>query len=192
MDNLINGNPNLINKDTCSLEIAEIGRRAYVNSNSGRAELLADCTEHDAMDVYDEVMTVWGETPTVEDELVPVKTFDELKHEKLNELNTEFNQRVSGSFTTTEGYNMQFDTSDSLKMQGAITLMESLGTTSGYITQADDTTIYNISITTMKAVLIQMLSAYAQCHARKQELRSLINNAQTKEELNEITISWPI
>ena len=123
---------------------------------------------------------------------IPAPTFNEMRAFKMSEMLNAFNQRVSGSFTTAEGYNMQFDTSDSLKMQGAITLMESLGTTSGYITQADDTTVYNISIATMKAVLIQMLSAYAQCHARKQELRTLINNAQTKEELDEITISWPV
>lgn len=123
---------------------------------------------------------------------VPAPTFAELKTVKLTELESSFNNRTHGEFTTTQNYRMQFDTSDSLKMQGAITLMEAVGSTVGYITQANDETVYNVSIETMKQVLVEMLNAYAQCHARKQELRALINNAQSKEELDEITISWPV
>lgn len=122
----------------------------------------------------------------------PVLSLAELRENKMTELLFSFNQRVSGSFKTTDGYSMQFDTSDSLKMQGAITLMEAIGSTVGYITQANDETVYNVPLATMKQVLVEMLNAYAQCHARKQELRTLINNAQTKEELDEIIISWPI
>lgn len=122
----------------------------------------------------------------------PAPTFEELRESKLSELASSFNQRVSGSFTTSQDYVMQFDTSDSLKMQGAITLMEAVNAPTGYITQANDVTVYNIPIETMKSVLIEMLNAYAQCHAHKQELRALINNAQSKEELDEITISWPV
>lgn len=122
----------------------------------------------------------------------PEPTLDELRESKLRELAYSFNQRVSGSFTTSQGYVMQFDTSDSLKMQGAITLMETVDSSAGYITQANDVTKYNIPIETMKSVLIEMLNAYAKCHARKQELRKQINDAQSKEELAEITISWPV
>lgn len=114
------------------------------------------------------------------------------KAELIKTLHKAFDERVSGSFTTSQKFIMQFNVSDSLKMQGAITLMESLGATTGYITQANDVTKYNIPLTTMKQVLVEMLNAYAQCHARKQKLRELINNAQSKEELAEITISWPV
>jgi len=125
-------------------------------------------------------------------ESLPEQSLQDMKGAKLNELNNSFNERVSGSITTTNGYLMQFDVSDSLKMQGALTLMESIGSTTGYITQANDETVYNIPIDVMKTVLIEMLNAYAQCHARKQELRTFINNAQSKEELDEIVISWPV
>lgn len=119
-------------------------------------------------------------------------TFDELKNAKIDELSASFSARTHAAIKTTSGYTMQFDTSDSLKMQGAITLMEAVGSTFGYITQANDETVYNVSIETMKQVLIEMLNAYAKCHARKQELRKQINDAQSKEELAEITISWPV
>ena len=125
-------------------------------------------------------------------ESLPEQSLQDMKSAKLNELDNSFNKRVSGSITTTNGYLMQFDVSDSLKMQGALTLMESIGSTTGYITQANDETVYNIPIDVMKTVLIEMLNAYAQCHARKQELRTFINNAQSKEELDEIVISWPV
>lgn len=122
----------------------------------------------------------------------PKPTLEEVRESKLSELAFSFNQRVSGSVTTTSGYEMQFDTTDAIKMQGAIQLLEVTGATEGYLTQADDTTVYNVPLNTMKAVLIEMMSAFAACHARKQELRALINAAETAEDLDEIVISWPI
>ena len=122
----------------------------------------------------------------------PEQTLDELHESRLSEMQCSFNNRVSGSFSTSQGYLMQFDVSDSLKMQGAIMLMETTGQTEGYLTQADDTNVYHVPLETMKAVLVEMLAAYAQCHARKQELRTAINAAQNVDELNAIRITWPV
>lgn len=122
----------------------------------------------------------------------PAPTLEELRENKMTEMLYSFGQRVSGAIHTKDGYLMQFDTSDSLKMQGAIQLLGATGQTEGYLTQADDTTIYHVPLETMKAVLVEMLASYAQCHARKQELRALINSAETKEDLDEIIISWPV
>lgn len=185
-------NSNIINVNDCSIELLGIGRRAYINSPTGRADLKADCEQSNSPEVYSAVMEVWGDAPTIEDEVIPEPTFDELKTAKIDELASSFSIRTTGAFTTTQGYLMQFDTSDSLKMQGAISLMEATGQTEGYLTQADDTTVYHVPLATMKAVLVEMLAAYAACHARKQELRALINAAQTEEELDEIIISWPM
>ena len=122
----------------------------------------------------------------------PKPTLEEVRENKLNELVYSFNTRVSGSVTTTGGYKMQFDTNDSIKMQGAIQLLEATGATEGYLTQADDTTVYNVTLDTMKTVLIEMMSAFAACHARKQELRAAIKDAKTVEELDAIKITWPV
>ena len=121
-----------------------------------------------------------------------VPTLEELRESKIAEMSNSFNQRISGAIHSKSGYLMQFDTSDSLKMQGAVSLMEATGQAEGYITQADDTTVYHVPLETMKAVLVEMLAAYAACHARKQELRALIKTAETADELNEIVISWPV
>lgn len=122
----------------------------------------------------------------------PEPTFEELRENKMTEMLYSFGQRVSGAIRTKDGYLMQFDTSDSLKMQGAIQLMEATGQTEGYLTQADDTTVYHVPLATMKVVLTDMLAAYAACHARKQELRATIKAAETTEDLDAVVISWPV
>lgn len=119
-------------------------------------------------------------------------TLQELKQSKIGDVCYSFDNRVNAPMTTSQGYSMQFNTTDAIKMEGAINLLEATGQTEGYLTQADDTTVYNIPLDTMKAVLIEMMSAFAACHARKQELRTLINAAQTAEDLDEIIISWPV
>ena len=123
---------------------------------------------------------------------IPAPTIEQLRGYKLDALRASFDERVAGSITTSQGYLMQFDTSDSIKMTGAIQLLEATGATEGYLTQANDETVYNVPLDTMKAVLVEMLSAYAACHARKQELRALIKAAQTKETLDAINITWPV
>ena len=183
---------NIINVDDCSVELSGIGRRAYINTAKGRMDLKADCEQANSSEVYVNVMAVWGDAPTIEDATPPEPTFGEMKMAKIDELSASFSARVRGSITTTGGYNMQFDTSDSLKMQGAVTLMEASGQTEGYLTQANDETVYHVPLATMKAVLVEMLAAYAACHARKQKLRAAINAAQTAEELTAIEIAWPV
>ena len=125
-------------------------------------------------------------------ELDSSEYIDILKTREIAALTEAFASRVAGSFTTTQGYKMQFDTTDAIKMEGAIKLLEATGATEGYLTQADDTTVHNVPLDTMKAVLIEMMAAFAACHARKQELRALINSAKTAEDLDEIVISWPV
>jgi hypothetical protein len=186
-DTIVNTD-NIINKNDCSIVISEIGRRAYINSNSGRSELLADCTQYNRMDLYEEVLNTWGEDPTIEDEVIPEKTLDQLKQEKFDELESRFTERVKGSFITDEGYKMQFNTDDSLKMFGAIQLLESQNAESGYITDADDNTHYEVPVSVMKSVQDQMLKKYAQCHLLKQQYRSMINEAESVEDLTKINI----
>ncbi len=183
---------NVITQDRAVIYLDDCNRTYFTNSRSGREIMMNDLMTMGMNEELEAILDVWGNNPTVLDPDEIPKTFDQLKADKQDELNDAFNRAVSGSFTTTEGYKMQFDTDDSLKMQGAITLMETTGQAEGYLTQADDTTIYHVPLETMKAVLVEMLAAYAQCHARKQEIRAQINEAQTEEELNAIVISWPV
>ena len=122
---------------------------------------------------------------------IPALTFEELKAAKMTELRAAFEERVSGTIDAHD-YRMQFDISDSLKMHGAIQLLEATGAAEGYLTLANDETVYHVPLEVMKAVLVDMLAAYAACHARKQEIRAAINAAQTAEDLKAISITWPV
>lgn len=119
------------------------------------------------------------------------RVFADSKMRKLEALKASFDERISGTIDAHD-YRMQFDISDSLKMQGAIQLLETTGATEGYLTLANDETVYHVPLEVMKAVLVDMLSAYAACHARKQELRAAINAAETIDALDAIEIAWPL
>ena len=189
-EDLVVVNDNIINTNDCSIVIDEIGRRAYINSNSGRLELLSDCTKYNRMDLYEEVLNTWGENPTIVEPEEAPKSLDELKQEKFDELESRFTERVKGSFITDEGYKMQFNTDDSLKMFGAIQLLESQNAESGYITDADDNTHYEVPVSVMKSVQNQMLKKYAQCHLLKQQYRAVIGAAADIDALNDIEIEF--
>ena len=121
-----------------------------------------------------------------------VETLEDKKQSKFVEIDDSFDERVKGYMTTTQGYKMQFQPEDSLKMQGSIMVLENMNISMGYLTQYDDVTIRDVPVETMKDVMMQMMQAYAVCHEHKQTLRSLVNNATTKEELESINIDWPI
>jgi len=164
---------------------AIINGKTYIDTEENRAVIRGLYGD----DFYNHILSLWNsisEKPS-HDEIL-----SELKQEKMFELAAAFNHRVSGAFDTSQGFTMQFDTSDAIKMEGAIKLLEATGATEGYLTQANDETVYHVTLETMKAVLVEMLAAYAACHARKQELRALINSAETAEDLDEIVISWPV
>lgn len=174
-----------ISAKECWILVDGLNRSYFKNSDEGRAQLLEDCTAMGLMDDYEQVLSAWGDE-------IPPPELGVLKADMLTELESSFDIRIHGSILTSQLYNMQFAPDDALKMQGALTLLEATGQTVGYLTQADDLTIYDVPIETMQAVMLEMMAAYAQCHARKQELRALINNAQTEDELAEIVISWPV
>lgn len=119
-------------------------------------------------------------------------SFSEMKTAKLSELASSFNEQVSGSFICSQGWSMQFNRSDTLAVEGAIQLLKATNQAYGYLTDANDETHYGLSLETIEAVKLEMLKVYADCHAHKQELRKIINSAKSKEELDEITISWPV
>ena len=123
---------------------------------------------------------------------VPEPTFAQKKAEKLLGLKASFDERVSGSFVCLLGWPMQFDRSDILAVEGAIQLMHATEKSTSYLTDANDVTHYDLALSVITDIKLEMLAAYAQCHARKQELRKQINDAQSKGELAAIEITWPV
>lgn len=183
-------NRNIITQDKAEIYVDQYNRTYFTNSRSGREIMMNDLISMGMNEELEAILAVWGNNPTVLDPDEIPKTLDQLKADKQNELNDAFNRAVEGSFTTTEGYKMQFNTDDSLKMFGAIQLLEGSGVESGYITDADDITHYDIPVATMKSVQNQMLNRYAQCHLLKQQYRALIEAASDEEALQDIEFEF--
>ena len=57
----------LIYENSALLFFSNEDKRYYENTSLGRVALLADCTNRDRTDLYDKVMAVWGDAPTVPD-----------------------------------------------------------------------------------------------------------------------------
>lgn len=181
---------NVRNKDNCSVVMGGIGRRAYINSVNGRMALLADCTAHNAMDVYEDVMKVWGENPTVPDEpLPPEPTLDELKAQKKQEIAAaRYAAETAG--TTVNGITIDTGRDSQALITGAALaamLDENYSlnwkTANGFI-----------HLTAPEIIAVaQAVRAHVQtCFDREGELVALVDAAETAEDLDEIIISWPI
>lgn len=181
---------NLITHNHCSIEIDGIGRRAYINSLSGRAALLADCTTHDAKDVYNEVMTIWGETPTVPDKpLPPEPTLEELKAQKKNEIAAaRYKREIAG--TTVNGVLIDTGRDSQALITGAALAAVLDGNYS--LNWKTDAGFIHLTAPEIIAVA-QAVRAHVQaCFDREGELVALVDKAETKEDLDEIIISWPV
>lgn len=176
----------MITHNKCSVEIDGIGRRAYVNSTSGRAALLADCTAHGAKTVYEEVMAVWGENPSVPDEpLPPVPTLDELKAQKKSAIAAaRYAAETAGA--TVDG--VTIDTgrdSQALITGAAVAAMLDDDYSLNWKTEAGF-----IHLTAPEIIAVaQAVRAHVQsCFDREGELVALVDAAQTAEELDAIEI----
>lgn len=122
----------------------------------------------------------WTKVITVEDK------FEQMRQSKINEIGSAFNNHVTGSFVCSLGFPMQFNETDALKMEGAIQLLQATNSEFGYLTDANNETHYDISLLNIQRVKVEMLQEFAKAHAKKQELRSRITIATTKEELDEV------
>ena len=89
---------------------------------------------------------------------------------------------------TSLGFPMQFDMKDSLMVEGAIKIAQATGATTIYLTDANDVSHYDIPLADAQTVLLEMSTAFAQAHAKKQTLRERAAEAQTQSDLD--SISW--
>ena len=180
---------NYINKNNCSLVINGIGRRAYVNTPNGREELAHDLTGKDEK-LISEVLSVWGEVSTVEDDPAPPQlTFDELKMQKKAEIAAARYARETAG-TTVNG--VLIDTgrdSQALITGAALAAVIDSGYSLNWKTASGF-----IHLTAPEIIAVaQAVRAHVQaCFDREAELCALVDAAETAEDLDEIIISWPV
>lgn len=114
--------------------------------------------------------------------------FEQARERKYDEISRSHKEHVAGSVMTSLGIPMQFDMKDALMVEGAIKIAQATGQTEIYLTDAEDVTHYNISLPDAQTVLLEMSTAFAQAHAKKQLLLDDISEAQTQSDLD--SISW--
>lgn len=123
----------------------------------------------------------------VQELLNPTIPLSVQKEHKCYEIGAAFNEHVRGSFVCSYGYPMQFKESDLLKMEGAIQLLNASGEETGYITDAEDVSHWDITAEMMETIKLEMLMEYGKAHKKKQLLRIEIAEAVTDAELEAIT-----
>ena len=111
---------------------------------------------------------------------------EDVKAEKRAEISAAFDAHVSGSVTVSLGFPMQFNTRDTLMVRGAIELAQAAEQATLYLTDANDITHESVSIADAQTALMEMMAAFAQAHAKKQELRALIDAAATVEDVEAV------
>ena len=177
---------NIITKNNCSLVIVGIGRRSYINSKRGRERLAQDLTGKDDA-LLAEVLSVWGNTPTVEDEPAPSLTFDELKAQKKAEIAAvRYAREIAG--TTVNGITIDTGRDSQALITGAalaavIDPQYSLNwkTAAGFI---------HLTATEIIAVAQSVRAHVQSCFDREAELVALVDAAQTAEELDAIEVKF--
>ena len=113
---------------------------------------------------------------------------EDVKATKKHEITAAFDAHIAGSVMVTLGYPMQFDTRDTLMVRGAIELAQATEQATLYLTDANDVTHEGVSITEAQAALMEMMAAFAQAHAKKQELRAQIEAATTLSDVE--AVEW--
>ena len=127
-------------------------------------------------------MIDWTKVITVEDK------FAKAKEAKKAEIAQAHKNYISGSINSSLGYPMQFNISDSLMVRGALELAQASGATSIYLTDSNDVTHYDVPLADAQTVFLEMTTAFAEAHAKKQLLRQQVENAATEAELD--AIKW--
>lgn len=120
--------------------------------------------------------------------ITPADKFEQARERKYDEISRSYKEHVAGSVMTSLGFPMQFDMKDSLMVEGAIKIAQVTGATTIYLTDANDVSHHDIALADAQTVLLEMSTAFAQAHAKKQMLRDDISKAQTQSDLDRI--SW--
>jgi hypothetical protein len=172
----------LIYENAALLFFSDDDKQYYENTDAGRNAILADCTCRHRLDLYDEVMKIWGDTPTLPDP-VPI-TLEDLKTQKKAEIAAaRYDAETAG--TTVNG--ITIDTGrDS---QALITGAALAAMLDGEYSLNWKTPTGFVHLTSPEIIAVaQAVRAHVQsCFDKEGELVARINAATTKEELDAIT-----
>lgn len=179
---------NLITKNDCSLEFAGIGRRAFVNSLSGRLDLERDCAHYHCQELFAEVLKIWGDEPTISGPEKVHKTFNDLKSEKRAEVAAARYVKETGGFDF-NGVKIATD-------RGSQALLTAAVVTARFDPEfktkwkCDDGRFVTLDAMQLRAIGDAVTAFIESCFAHEAELCALVDAAQNAEELGAIDISF--
>jgi hypothetical protein len=113
----------------------------------------------------------------------------DLKTDKWDEIGEAYRRHdETASADTTLGYPIQLGQSHISKLDGAIRFAELSGLDTLYITDSNDVTHYDVSLSDAKQALLEVMAGALTAHQRKQTLRAQITAAATVEEVE--GVNW--
>jgi hypothetical protein len=114
---------------------------------------------------------------------------EDIKTDKWIEISEAYkNYDATASADTALGYPLQLGQAHISKFDGAIRFAELTGLGTIYITDSNDVTHYDVPLADAKQALVEVMAAALAAHQRKQELRALITEAATADDVR--AISW--
>lgn len=174
---------NYINNNNCSIVIDGIGRRGYVNSMSGRAQLTADLTGVDDA-LLAEVLAAWGDKPTIPDD--PEPTFEELKAAKYEEIAAARYTTETGGCTV-DGVTIATDRGSQALLTAAV-ITARLDPEFKTRWKCANGRFVTFDAMQLRAIGDAVTAHIEGCFAREGDLCELINAAETAEDL--AAIKW--
>jgi hypothetical protein len=116
---------------------------------------------------------------------------EDVKTDKLIQISADYKKYDEKAYIVTSlGYPIQLGQAHILKLDGAIRFAELNGYESIYITDAKDVTHEDVTLDQAKQALNDIMGAALHAHSHKQELRAMINAAETPEEV--YGIKWDL
>ena len=181
------GDYDVVYENSALLFFAPDEKMYYENTPSGRAAILADCTAQQRLDLYDSVMQIWGDTPTLPDP-VPI-TLEDLKAQKKAEIAA---ARYAAETAGTTVNGVLIDTgrdSQALITGAALAAMLDDGYSLNWKTA---TGFIHLSAQEIIAVAQAVRAHVQSCFDREGELVAQVDAAKTENDLDAIEITWPV
>lgn len=130
----------------------------------------------------------------IKDTPEPEKELQDLKNEKLIQLNESYNEVIGGSVPVKINddltIRMLFAEKDLLMVRAMLDKMNDASVDNGVLVDVDDNVYMNLSKDTVNAVYHAMLDAQFNVYMKLKQYQIQINNAETKEALAAIQISF--
>lgn len=167
-------------------------RNAYMNTAQSRSELQQELPD----DKYQELLSVWGETPTIDETIfeIPAPTIDEQKATLISKMSNKCNSIITNGFDVVldDGkiHHFSLKTEDQLKIQALGLKAKSGETVLPYHADGEPCRFFSVQEITSLNVKMESIIEYQTTYFNS--LRDYINSLETSEDLNAVEYGMEI